>query len=133
MKKKILVLSLVLVVAAAAIVCASCSKKEKEYPTELLSYEIINRTGEKITEIVMEDTRMVSKIESKPEEGGLEDGQTIGFSITAAIVDNAPDLRLTVTLESGNNLTTSILRKDLIITVESGEEGLQTREEPLAQ
>ena len=133
MKNKILVLTLVLVVAAVAVVCVSCSKKEKEYREELCSFKVINQTGEKITEIVMEDTRSVSRMKSRPAEGGWPDGQTIIFSMSAAMENNAPDLKFTVVTESGNILTTSILRKDVSITVRSGEDGLQLLEESLAE
>ena len=133
MKNKILVLALALVIAAAAIVCISCSKQEKEYQEELISFKVVNQTGEKITGIVMDDTRSVSKLAAKPEKDGWEDGQTIEFSITAAMENNAPDLLFTVETESGKNLTSSILRKDICITVLSGEDGLEIREESLAK
>ena len=131
MKTKIVALVLVLVIAAIAVVCVSCGKKEKEYQEELISFKVINQSGEKITEIAMEDTRNTSKMVAKPEEGAWEDGEIVGFSMMCAMENNAPDLLFSVTIENGNSLTTSILRKDLALTILSGEEGLQIQEESL--
>ncbi len=133
MKTKLIALALVLVIAAVAIVCVSCTKKEKVYPTELISFSVVNKTGENITSLVMDDTRMVSKMETKPEGGGWADGESINFSMTAAMENNAPDLQLTITTDTGKNLTTSVLRKNITITVLSGEDGLRTEESDLAE
>ena len=133
MKTKLIALALVLVIAAVAIVCVSCAKKEKEYPAELISFSVVNKTGESITSLVMDDTRMVSRMETKPLGGGWEDGESISFSMTAAMENNAPDLQLTITTDTGKNLTTSVLRKNITITVLSGEDGLRTEESELAE
>ena len=133
MKTKLIALALVLVIAAVAIVCVSCAKKEKEYPAELISFSVVNKTGESITSLVMDDTRMVSRMETKPLGGGWEDGESISFSMTAAMENNAPDLQLTITTDTGKNLTTSVLRKNITITVLSGEDGLRTEESDLAE
>ena len=101
MKTKLIALALVLVIAAVAIVCVSCAKKEKEYPAELISFSVVNKTGESITSLVMDDTRMVSRMETKPLGGGWEDGESISFSMTAAMENNAPDLQLTITTGTG--------------------------------
>ena len=133
MKTKLIALALVLVIAAVAIVCVSCTKKEKEYPAELISFSVVNKTGESITSLVMDDTRMVSRMETKPLGGGWADGESISFSMTAAMENNAPNLQLTITTDTGKNLTTSVLRKNITITVLSGEYGLRTEESDLAE
>lgn len=124
MKKKLLVLALVLVIAAIAVVCVSCAKEEKKYERGLVTYTVVNKTGKNVTELVMSDNRSDSKLVSKPVEGAMGDGESYGFSITAALENNAPDLQFTFTVEGGSNVSSMIYQKEGTITLLSGENGL---------
>ena len=127
MKKNIVkkIIILVLLLAAAAAVCVSCAKKEeKETKKEMVSFTVVNSTGTNVTEIAMEDRRSESKMSAKPSGGDWEDGASVGFSMMAAIEDNAPDLMFTFTVEGGSSLTTMIDRKEGTITLVNGADGL---------
>ena len=99
MKKKILVLALALVIVAVAVVCVSCAKKE-ELKDGKVSYTIVNNTGKKVTEITLSDRKSDNKVESKPEEGGMPDGDSIGLE-----------------LPGGDNVTGSIMKVNGTITM----------------
>ena len=126
MKTKILALALILIIAAAAIVCVSCAKKEEkaELPTEMLSYTVLNSTGRNVTEVVVEDRKGSTKMVTKPQEGGWQDGESISFSMNVTVENNAPDLGFSFTVEGGNSLYGQVTRKDGVITLLDGENGL---------
>ena len=117
MKKVILTLALVLVIVAAAIVCVSCAKKEEVLESGMVSYTIVNNTGKNVTLISLSDNRSNNRIEAKPQEGGLPDGQSVGIELNAMLEKNAPDVMFTFTVEGGDNLSAQINRKSGTITM----------------
>ena len=102
MKKKILVLALALVIVAVAVVCVSCAKKE-ELKDGKVSYTIVNNTGKKVTEITLSDRKSDNKVESKPEEGGMPDGDSIGLELPVKLEnDTTADVMFGYTVEGGS-------------------------------
>lgn len=122
MKKVISVL--VLVIAAAAIVCVSCAKKEEVFEDGKVSYTVVNSTGKKVTLISLADTRSDNKMEAKPLEGGLPDGQSVGIELNAKLEKNAPSVMFTFTVEGGDNLSAHISHKNGTITMLTEDGGL---------
>ena len=117
MKKKILVLVLALVIAAVAVVCVSCAKKE-EPKTVKVSYTIVNNTGKNVTEITLSDRKSDNKVESKPEEGGMPDGDSIGLELPVKLEnDTTADVMFGYTVEGGDNVTGSIMKVNGTITM----------------
>ena len=97
--KKILALALVCVLALA--VLASCAKKEepKAEQSALVSYTVYNRTGEKVKELTLADTRS----DKSWSFGGIADGTSIGVSVDAVLDDTGtPSLTLGYTTETVN-------------------------------
>ena len=117
MKKKILALTLAVVMAAIAIVCVSCGKKEAKFEDGKVSYTVVNNTGKRVTEIILSDTRSENKVVSKTEEGGLPDGQSIGLELPVKLEKNAPDVTFNFTVEGGDNLVTHIMQQSGTITL----------------
>ena len=110
MKKKILVLVLALVIAAVAVVCVSCAKKD-ELKDGKVSYTIVNNTGKNVTEITLSDRKSDNKVESKPEEGGMPDGDSIGLELPVKLEnDTTADVMFGYTVEGGDNVTGSIMK-----------------------
>ena len=108
-KKTIVITALVLVLAAVAVVCGSCSKKEEPaYENGKVSYTVVNNTGKNVTEIVLSDNRSENKVVSKPGEGGLPDGQSVGIELPAMLENNGADVMFSFTVEGGNNLSAHI-------------------------
>lgn len=117
MKKKILVLVLALVIAAVAVVCVSCAKKE-ELKDGKVSYTIVNNTGKNVTEITLSDRKSDNKVESKPEEGGMPDGDSIGLELPVKLEnDTTADVMFGYTVEGGDNVTGSIMKVNGTITM----------------
>ena len=117
MKKKILVLALALVIAAVAVVCVSCAKKE-ELKDGKVSYTIVNNTGKNVTEITLSDRKSDNKVESKPEEGGMPDGDSIGLELPVKLEnDTTADVMFGYTVEGGDNVTGSIMKVNGTITM----------------
>ena len=117
MKKKILVLVLALVIAAVAVVCVSCAKKD-ELKDGKVSYTIVNNTGKNVTEITLSDRKSDNKVESKPEEGGMPDGDSIGLELPVKLEnDTTADVMFGYTVEGGNNVTGSIMKVNGTITM----------------
>ena len=117
MKKKILVLVLALVIAAVAVVCVSCAKKE-ELKDVKVSYTIVNNTGKNVTEITLSDRKSDNKVESKPEEGGMPDGDSIGLELPVKLEnDTTADVMFGYTVEGGDNVTGSIMKVNGTITM----------------
>lgn len=117
MKRKMMILALVLVLAAAAVVCVSCAKKEEAYEEGKVTYTIVNSTGKNVTGISLADNRSANKMEAKPEEGGLPDGQSVGMEMIAMLEKGAPDVMFTFTVEGGDNLSAQIGQKSGTITM----------------
>ena len=127
MKKTMMIAALVLVLAAVALVCASCAKKEEPvYENGKVSYTVINSTGKNVTEIVLSDNRSENKVVSKPGEGGLPDGQSVGLELPALLENNGADVMFTFTVEGGNNLSAQIGRKSGTITMLTEDDGTLT-------
>ena len=117
MKKKIFALALVLVIAAVAVVCVSCAKKE-ELKDVKVSYTIVNNTGKNVTEITLSDRKSDNKVESKPEEGGMPDGDSIGLELPVKLEnDTTADVMFGYTVEGGDNVTGSIMKVNGTITM----------------
>ena len=117
MKKKILVLVLALVIAAVAVVCVSCAKKD-ELKDGKVSYTIVNNTGKNVTEISLSDRKSDNKVESKPEEGGMPDGDSIGLELPVKLEnDTTADVMFGYTVEGGDNVTGSIMKVNGTITM----------------
>ncbi len=117
MKKKILVLVLALVIAAVAVVCVSCAKKD-ELKDGKVSYTIVNNTGKNVTEITLSDRKSDNKVESKPEEGGMPDGDSIGLELPVKLEnDTTADVMFGYTVEGGDNVTGSIMKVNGTITM----------------
>ena len=117
MKKKILVLALALVIVAVAVVCVSCAKKE-ELKDGKVSYTIVNNTGKKVTEITLSDRKSDNKVESKPEEGGMPDGDSIGLELPVKLEnDTTADVMFGYTVEGSDNVTGSIMKVNGTITM----------------
>ena len=117
MKKKILVLVLALVIAAVAVVCGSCAKKD-ELKDGKVSYTIVNNTGKNVTEITLSDRKSDNKVESKPEEGGMPDGDSIGLELPVKLEnDTTADVMFGYTVEGGDNVTGSIMKVNGTITM----------------
>ena len=117
MKKKILALALVLVIAAVAVVCVSCTKNE-ELKDGKVSYTIVNNTGKNVTEITLSDRKSDNKVESKPEEGGMPDGDSIGLELPVKLEnDTTADVMFGYTVEGGDNVTGSIMKVNGTITM----------------
>ena len=117
MKKKILILALALVIVAVAVVCVSCAKKE-EPQTVKVSYTIVNNTGKNVTEITLSDRKSDNKVESKPEEGGMPDGDSIGLELPVKLEnDTTADVMFGYTVEGGDNVTGSIMKVNGTITM----------------
>ena len=117
MKKKILVLALALVIVAVAVVCVSCAKKE-ELKDGKVSYTIVNNTGKKVTEITLSDRKSDNKVESKPEEGGMPDGDSIGLELPVKLEnDTTADVMFGYTLEGGDSMTAPIIKVNGTITL----------------
>ena len=118
MKKTILVVILILVVGAAAIVCTSCAKKEAEAKFETVAFTVVNNSGKNVTEIVMSDRKSDNKVESKPEEGGMPDGDSIGLELPVKLEnDTTADVMFGYTVEGGDNVTGSIMKVNGTITM----------------
>ena len=117
MKRKMMVLALVLMIVAVAVVCVSCAKKEEALEKGTVSYTVVNNTGKNVTVITWSDTRSELKGESKAGEGGLPDGQSVGFEMEAVLENNAPDIMFGFTVEGGDNLTGHIMQKTGTITL----------------
>ena len=122
MNKKILVLALVLVIAAVAVVCVSCAKKEETLVKGKVSYTVVNNTGKNVIALTLSDTRGDDKLESKPVEGGLPDGQSVVLELSAMLQDNAPDVMFGYTVEGGDNVVSHIMQTSGTVTlkVENG-------------
>ena len=117
MKKKILVLVLALVIAAVAVVCVSCAKKD-ELKDGTVSYTNANNTGKNVTEITLSDRKSDNKVESKPEEGGMPDGDSIGLELPVKLEnDTTADVMFGYTVEGGDNVTGSIMKVNGTITM----------------
>ena len=117
MKKKILVLVLALVIAAVAVVCVSCAKKD-ELKDGKVNYTIVNNTGKNVTEITLSDRKSDNKVESKPEEGGMPDGDSIGLELPVKLEnDTTADVMFGYTVEGGDNVTGSIMKVNGTITM----------------
>ena len=117
MKKKILVLVLALVIAAVAVVCVSCAKKD-ELKDGKVNYTIVNNTGKNVTEITLSDRKSDNKVESKPEEGGMPDGDSIGLELPVKLEnDTTADVMFGYTVEGGDNVTGSIIKVNGTITM----------------
>ena len=117
MKKKILILALALVIVAVAVVCVSCAKKE-ELKDVKVSYTIVNNTGKNVTEITLSDRKSDNKVESKPEEGGMPDGDSIGLELPVKLEnDTTADVMFGYTVEGGDNVTGSIMKVNGTITM----------------
>ena len=117
MKKKILVLALALVIVAVAVVCVSCAKQE-ELKDGKVSYTIVNNTGKNVTEITLSDRKSDNKVESKPEECGMPDGDSIGLELPVKLEnDTTADVMFGYTVEGGDNVTGSIMKVNGTITM----------------
>ena len=117
MKKKILALTLVLVIAAVAVVCVSCAKKE-ELKDGKVSYTIVNNTGKNVTEITLSDRKSDNKTTGKAGEGGLPDGQSIGIEMPVRLEnDTTADVMFGYTVEGGDSVTGSIIKVNGTITM----------------
>ena len=117
MKKKILVLVLALVIAAVAVVCVSCAKKD-ELKDGKVSYTIVNNTGKNVTEITLSDRKSDNKVESKPEEGGMPDGDSIGLELPVKLEnDTTADVMFGYTLEGGDSMLAPIIKVNGTITL----------------
>ena len=117
MKKKILVLALALVIVAVAVVCVSCAKKE-ELKDGKVSYTIVNNTGKKVTEITLSDRKSDNKVESKPEEGGMPDGDSIGLELPVKLEnDTTADVMFGYTVEGGDSILAPIVKQNGTITL----------------
>jgi hypothetical protein len=118
MKKIIPVLVLVLVIAAVAVVCVSCAKKEEEvFEDGKVSYTVVNNTGKNVILLSLADTRSDNKMEAKPLENGLPDGESVGLELNAKLEKNAPSVMFTFTVEGGDYLSAQIQRKNGTITM----------------
>ena len=116
MKKKILVLALVLVIAAVAVVCVSCAKKE-ELKDVKVSYTIVNNTGKNVTEMTLADQKSSNKLDSKPGEGGLPDGQSIGIEMEVKMEKDMIDVMFGYTVEGGDSVLAPIVKQNGTITL----------------
>ena len=123
MKKKILALALVLVIAAVAVVCVSCAKKE-ELKDGKVSYTIVNNTGKNVTEITLSDRKSDNKVESKPEEGGMPDGDSIGLELPVKLEnDTTADVMFGYTVEGGDSMMGPIVKENGTITLKLTDDG----------
>ncbi len=116
MKKKILVLVLALVIAAVAVVCVSCAKKD-ELKDGKVSYTIVNNTGKNVTEITLSDRKSDNKVESKPEEGGMPDGDSIGIEMEVKKEKDMIDVMFGYTVEGGDSMMGPIVKENGTITL----------------
>lgn len=124
MNKKILVLVLVLVIAAVAVVCVSCAKKEDTLEKGNVKYTVVNNTGMNVTLITLSDTRSDNKVESKPGEGGLPNGESVVIELPAMLEKNAPDVMFGFTVEGGNNVTAHIMQPTGTVTLLTKDDGI---------
>ena len=124
MKKKIIALALILVIAAAAVVCVSCAKKEEALVDGKVSYTIVNSTGKNVTLITLSDTRSDNKVESKPGESGLPDGQSIALELPVKLEKNAPDIMFGFTVEGGDNVVAHVMQQTGTITLLTKDDGI---------
>ena len=124
MKKKIMVLVLALVIVAVAVVCVSCAKKD-ELKDGKVSYTIVNNTGKNVTEITLSDRKSDNKVESKPEEGGMPDGDSIGLELPVKLEnDTTADVMFGYTVEGGDSMLAPIAKVSGTITMKITEDGL---------
>ena len=70
-----------------------------------------------MTEIVLSDNRSENKVVSKPGEGGLPDGQSVGIELPAMLENNGADVMFSFTVEGGNNLSAHIGQTSGTITM----------------
>ena len=82
---------LVLVMAAVLLlVCAGCAKNNQK--SEMISFTIYNRTGGKVTDLVITDKQGKQSISTKE----IADGSHAGLSLNAVLVsDGKADLDMT--------------------------------------
>ena len=69
-------------------------------------------------EITLSDRKSDNKVESKPEEGGMPDGDSIGLELPVKLEnDTTADVMFGYTVEGGDNVTGSIMKVNGTITM----------------
>ena len=119
--KKIIALSLVLVLALA--VFFTCNRKvEAKEETAQISYTIVNKTGENVTDLSLKE--LIGTRKMAMSDGKLANGQEITLIINTTVVNGAPSFDFSYALESGNSMMTKLTAKgDKIITLKIDEDG----------
>ena len=108
-------LSLLLVLFWLSLV--SCAKKD-ELKDGKVSYTIVNNTGKNVTEITLSDRKSDNKVESKPEEGGMPDGDSIGLELPVKLEnDTTADVMFGYTVEGGDSMTAPVTKLNGTITL----------------
>ena len=113
--KKMIALIVALVLGLVAF-SACALKEEAKEETAKVSYTIVNKTGETVTDLTLKERIGSSK--QALENGKLANGEEITITGETAVDNGAPSIDFSYALESGNSMMTTITtRGDKIITL----------------
>ena len=113
--KKMIALIVALVLGLVAF-SACALKEEAKEETAKVSYTIINKTGETVTDLTLKERIGSSK--QKWSDGKLANDQEITLTTETVVDHGAPSFDFSYALESGNSMMTTITtRGDKIITL----------------
>ena len=113
--KKMIALIVALVLGLVAF-SACALKEEVKEETAKVSYTIINKTGETVTDLTLKERIGSSK--QKWSDGKLANDQEITLTTETVVDHGAPSFDFSYALESGNSMMTTITtRGDKIITL----------------
>ena len=113
--KKMIALIVALVLGLVAF-SACALKEEAKEETAKVSYTIINKTGETVTDLTLKERIGSSK--QKWSDGKLASDQEVTLTTETVVDHGAPSFDFSYTLESGNSMMTTITtRGDKIITL----------------
>ena len=113
--KKMIALIVALVLGLVAF-SACALKEEAKEETAKVSYTIVNKTGETVTDLTLKERIGSSK--QKWSDGKLANDQEITLTTETVVDHGAPSFDFSYALESGNSMMTTITtRGDKIITL----------------
>ena len=113
--KKMIALIVALVLGLVAF-SACALKEEAKEETAKVSYTIVNKTGETVTDLTLKERIGSSK--QKWSDGKLANDQEVTLTTETVVVNGAPSFDFSYALESGNSMMTTITtRGDKIITL----------------
>ena len=119
--KKIIALIVALVLALVAFTACALKEEVKE-ETAKVTYTIVNKTGENVTDLSLKERIGSSK--KGISEGKLANDQEITLTTETVVDHGAPSFDFSYALESGNSMMTKITTKgDKIITLTVDEDG----------